>query len=89
MREFHGDDPARLQQDCHSRDKIVQIGNLGKDIVAEEQVGLFAGCSEFARRLCTKELHQRRNTPFDSFRGNIRGRLDAEDWHALLDEVLK
>src|SRR2546430_15107473 len=41
--KFHGDYAVRLQQDLHSRNKIVQIGHLRELVVAKEQICLLAG----------------------------------------------
>src|SRR6267378_3598269 len=62
MREFHGDYAMRFQQDLHSRNKIVQIGNLREYVVAKKQIRLLAGCHQFPGRFSSKELHQRRDT---------------------------
>src|SRR5260370_14926671 len=54
MRELHGDFAMRFQQDLHSRDKIVQIEDLRKYAVAEEQIRLLASCLELPSRFGPK-----------------------------------
>src|ERR1700730_2928191 len=69
MWEFHGDYPMRFQQDLHSRNKIVQIGNLREYVVAKEQIRLLARCREFPSRFSSKELHQRRDALLEGLGG--------------------
>jgi len=39
MREFHRNDAGRLQSDFETGNKIIQIGDVGQDVVADENVG--------------------------------------------------
>src|SRR6266403_2463522 len=76
VRELHGDYAMRFEQNFHSRNKIVQIGDLREYVVAKEQIRLLTGCHEFASGFGSKELHQRRDAPLDSLRCYICGGLD-------------
>src|ERR1700722_10569632 len=38
MREFHRDDPCWTKEDFHPGDEIVDVRNVGKNIVSQEQV---------------------------------------------------
>src|SRR5260370_41546831 len=79
----------RFQQALHSRDKIVQIGDLRKYVVAEEQIRLLASCLELPSRFGSKEFHQRLDALLDSLWGNVRGGLNPQKRDAFLDGILK
>ena len=57
--------PSGAKQDRDTRDEVVQVGNLGEHVVADDQVRPLAGVHQLARGLTAEELHEGR-TPRSS-----------------------
>ena len=72
------------------RHEVVQVRHLGEDVVADDQVGRPALRDELAAAVsAAEELDERRDAALDRRRGDVGGRLDAEDGNAPRDEVLE
>ena len=89
VREFECEDAVRLQQDLEAFHKVVEVGHLCQDVVADNEVGGAAFGGKFFRHLRTEEAHQRRNPFFDGGLGDIGRRLNPEHGNALAHEVLQ
>ena len=90
VRKLERDDAAGLQRDLQAADEIVDVGDVGHDVIAKQQVGGLAVGDKFLRRLHAEKFHDARNLfllPRD-FR-DVGGRFDAEHGDALRLEVLE
>ena len=89
MRELHRQDTVLRQQMREAGDEIVEIGNMGQHIVAEQKV---RPGSLVPQRFCEVETEKcgqgRHPVRLGCFR-DVGGRLDAEDGDAGLDEMLQ
>src|SRR5690348_1988810 len=79
----------RFQEQLHPGNEIAQVGNLGQNIVADEQVRLFALRRQFRPEFLAKEPDQRRYVLFFRYLRDIGSRLDAKDRYFALYEVLQ
>src|SRR6266436_1408383 len=89
MGELHSDHTIGFQQDFHSRDKIIQFGYLGKNVVAQEQISLLTARRKLACRLSAEEFHESGDAFLSSNSGNIRRRLNTQHWDPLFDKILQ
>src|ERR1700731_210482 len=89
MRELQRDDALRLQKKLHSADEIVEVGYLGKHIVAEDEIRPVAFRHQLLRQLRPEEIDARWNAFVDRDLCYVRGRLDAKDRHAKGQEMLQ
>jgi hypothetical protein len=89
VRELDRDDALGPEQRGDARDKAVQIGHLGEDVVADDQVGHGPLARELRSQLGAEELGERGNALVLGHLGHVEGRLDAENGDALLDEPLE
>src|SRR3981189_388442 len=79
--------PGEHQTDA--TDKVVQIGYLGQDVVANDQIGPSAVFRELPGGIDAKELDDGRHSLLFGNSTDIRRRLDAQHGHAAGDEVLE
>ena len=89
VRELERHDTVRLQQQHHSGDKVIEVGNLREDIVADDEVGIVSLRDQLAGQAFTEKVDARRDTAINGDLGDIRGRLDAEHRHAERKKVLQ
>src|SRR5260370_3805192 len=89
MGELHSDHTIGFQQDFHSRDKIIQFGYLGKNVVAQEQISLLAARRKLACRLSAEEFHESGDAFLGSNSGDIRRKLNTQHWDPLFDKILQ
>ncbi len=89
MRELHRDRAGRLQEDAEAVHEAVQIGNVGEDVVPDDEVGLPPVGRQLPRQLRSEESLDRGNPPFDRARRHVRRRLDSEDGNPARREVLQ
>src|SRR5215470_11948792 len=88
VRELQRDHAVALEEQRHSGDKVIEIGNLGKDIVADDKVGPFAlGYKPFCKRQ-PEELDQRGYALLDSNGGDVRCGLYTQHGNAERREML-
>src|SRR5208282_2166644 len=78
VRKFKREDPFWLQQDLQAFHKVVEVGHLREDVVADNEVGGAAFCGEFIRHLCAEEANERRNAFFDGGLSHVGGRLNPQ-----------
>ena len=89
VRELHRDHAALGEQDLHAADEVVEVGDVGEDVVAQQQVGLEVA-GDLPRGVDAEELHERAARPRSSAAArDVGGRLDAEHRDAALHEVLQ
>src|SRR5216683_2299858 len=88
VRKFDGADPLRLQDKANTFHEGVEVCDLGKDIVTDNEVGLVTLFGQLARRSEAKERHQCRNATRLRGPGNVRCWIDAKDGNTLLDKEL-
>src|ERR1700704_2032322 len=89
MRKLQRNRAFRLQNDLHAADKIVEIGNLGQYIVADQQIYFPVLLGKFTSSFAAKEFNDRRNPFLLSYRSNIGRRLNTYSPDPFLNEVLK
>ena len=41
--KLHGNDAARFEQDLHSLDEVIEVRNLGQDVVPQKEIGAPTG----------------------------------------------
>src|SRR5688500_6618040 len=80
MGYLNAENAGWLQQRGQSGHEIVQVGNVGKHVVDDEQVGHRPTFSEVVARLMAEEHDLRGNPASDGYLGNVGGRLYTEDW---------
>ena len=80
--------PPGLEQDLHAGDEVVEVGDVGEHVVAEQQVGGgLAG--ERGGGLAAEELDERRDALLQRHLRDVGGRLDPEHGDLALVEVLQ
>src|SRR5580700_6789968 len=89
VRELESENSSRLEEQLHSRNEVAEIGNLGKNIIADQQVRLLSLTREFRSQLFAKELYKCRDLLFLSNLRNISGRLNTQDRNVVLHEILQ
>src|ERR1035438_3987974 len=89
VRKLKCEDAFRLQQYLQAFHKVVEVGHLRQDVVAENEVSGTAIFHELFRQLRTEEAHERRNAFFDCHLGNVGGRLNPEYGNVLAHEILQ
>ena len=62
---------------------------MREHVVGDEQVCLAALGRQASRQLSAEEVDDGLDPTLPRHRGYVRGRLDAERWHAPLDDVLE
>ena len=87
--EFHRDHATRLEQDLHSRNKVIDVGHVRKDVVSKQQVGLAKSLRHLPRRGNSKELDCRTNSLLLRDQRHVCRRLDPEHGNAGSDEMLQ
>ena len=88
MRKFKRKDAVGFESYLQSFDKIVQIGNLGQDIVSQYQVGSAFGLHQIPRSCDAEELDKSANSLLCRHLGHIRRGFDPENGDTVLDKVL-
>ena len=68
--------PFGIQEKLHPGDEIVNVGHVRQDIIAEQQVSLFAFRDQSAGELRAEELGHAGNPLGDRRLGDILRRLD-------------
>src|SRR5262249_24553518 len=89
VRKFDRADAPRLQDDGQAFDKGIEVRNLGKNVIANNQVGLDTLLDQFSRYLDSKKTYHCRNPALSSGRGHVRRGVDAEDRNALAHKELQ
>src|ERR1039458_2181257 len=78
VRKLKCEDAFRLQQYLQAFHKVVEVGHLRQDVVAENEVGSAAFRSKLFCHLNSKKTHQRRNAFFDCSLGYVGSRFNHE-----------
>src|SRR5258706_671215 len=68
MREFHRYQSVLFQEYLHARNKVIDVRNMGQNIIADQQVSLAIQLDQFLSCLPTKKLYFR---PDPFFNGNL------------------
>lgn len=89
MGEFEGDDALFFEDDAESSDKIVEVGHVRKDVIAEKNVGLAVLGGELVGCLCAEEFDEGGDPFIDGYICHIASRFDAEDGDLMLFKVLE
>src|SRR6185312_8097156 len=89
VRKLDGDDAGRGEQDFHSPDEIIQVGDLGEHVVAEYEVGLLADVRELTGGVDSKKFHQSWDALGFGHLRHVGGGLDTESGNPALHEVLE
>ena len=89
MGKLHRQHPLGLQCKLQAGDEVVDVGDVGENVVADQEVGLGAiGCQDLGG-FGAEEPDQGRDALLLGDFGDVRRRLDAEDRYALGLEVLQ
>ena len=89
VRELEGRRPVVAEQHLRAGNEIVQVGDLGKHVVAHDQAGALALLDQALRRGTTEEVHERWHSPLLGGLRNVGRRIDPENRYAGADEVLE
>jgi hypothetical protein len=89
VRELDGDNTLGPEQRGDASDEAVQVGHLGQDVVADDQVGHGPLADELRCELGAEELREGGDALLLGHLRHVEGRLDAEDGDALRDEPLE
>ena len=89
IRKFEDDAAFGLEQGFKAGDEVIGVWGMGKDIVAEDEVGFFAGGGEFCGEVVAEEFDQGLDAFFACDFGDVGGRLDAEAGNFGFGEVLE
>src|SRR6266849_2768602 len=89
MGKLHSDDAARIQQNLHSCDKVIDVRNMSKHVVAEQEVGLLAFGRQFASGITVKEFYKSGHALFNRPFNNICSMLNAQERNLYLNQILK
>src|SRR6266436_3081987 len=76
--EFDDDASSGFEERPQAGDKIVRVGYVGKNVVAEDQVGFATGVCQFLGEVVSEEFHECLDAFLAGDQGDIGGRLDAE-----------
>jgi len=87
--ELEGDDALGFEQDLHPFDEVIEVGDLGEDIVPQEQVRHATLGRQFVSSVLPKELDDGEDALPHGDLGYIRRRLDAQARDAPGHEVLE
>ena len=89
VREFHGQNPVRGQQNFHARDEVVQIRDMGEDVVAGQEIRPDAFRHQLPGIGLAEELHSGGDALLLRRRGDVGRRLDTEDRDPRFFEILE
>src|ERR1700730_2618284 len=89
VREFKSDDALIVQQYLQSLDEIVQVRNVGQDVVANDEIGAHALSAQCPRGSLTEEVDTRRNSSGAGYHGDVSRRLYAQDRNPAVNKVLQ
>src|SRR6266550_3459541 len=89
MGKFDSHDSLRLEQQLKTLYKAVQVGNMGQDIVGDDQVSATLLCCQFSSCTSTEESRDCRNASDPCNVGNILRRLHAKDGNTIRQKVLQ
>jgi hypothetical protein len=87
--ELHRDHAARLEQELHAADEIIDVRHVRQHVVAEQEIRPALLGGDRGRGLPAEELDGRRDALGDRGLRDVRCRLDAATRHAARDEVLQ
>ena len=87
--KFAGGDTLRFQQQADPRDKIVQFGNLGQDVVGDDEVCLYSFPAQRSGQLRAKKVDLGGHVFGLGGRGHIPGGLDPQHRDAAFDKILQ
>ena len=87
MRKLKRKYAIRLESHLQSFHKIVQIRNLGKNIVSQDQIGRTFGLHQILLPAAdAKEFHKRANSLLRRDLGHIRGGFDSENRNTVASQ---
>ena len=89
MRKLKREHSVWLQENPQAGNKIVEVGDLGKHVVAKNQIGATTLSNEFLCDLRAEETYERWHAFFGGHLGDVGGGLNTEHWHLLADKVLE
>ena len=87
--EFSGDDACWFEKGFDAGDEVVDVGDVGEDVIGDDEVSLFVFCGEFVGKFGAEELHERGDILFEGGGGDVGGGFDAEDGDAAILEILE
>ena len=89
VRHLERRDAPGCEQCLHPGGEVVDVGDLGQDVVAHDQIGPAAVRDQPLGEIVSEELGQGRHAAVDRRLGDVRGRLDPEHRDALRQEMLQ
>src|SRR6266850_7408420 len=87
--KLHGNDAAGFEKDLHSLDEVIEVRNLGQDVVPQKEIGALTGRYELPRQFLVEEADQRGYVLFQGHPRDVCGRFDTEDGNLLIQEILQ
>ena len=89
VRHLDRDDALGLEENLQALDEVEQPRHVREHVVARDEVGFDTACAEPPRRLGAEEGHLRGNPFGDGRLRDVGGRFDAQDRHAVGQEILQ
>src|ERR1700722_15938748 len=89
MRKLHGDYAAGLQQNFHSSDKAIQVRDLGKYVIAEQEICFYTLRRKFLGALSIEKLHESWHVFLCSDGGYVGCRFNSQNGYACQHEILQ
>ena len=89
VRELHGDHARGCEQRAQAGHEVVQVRDVGQDVVADDQIGLPMLFGHLAGGLAAKEPDLGGDAALRGGTGDVGRGFDAEGRHAARDEVLQ
>ena len=89
MGKFHRDNASLGQQYLQPLNEIVQVGNMGEDVVANQEVGAKPLSTQCSRGRLTEEVDTRRNSSATSYHRDVSRRFYPQNVNPAINEVLQ
>src|SRR6266536_2734141 len=89
VRELDGGDAAGREQDPHPGHEVVEVGDLGQDVVGDQQVGAPASGHQAPGQVDPEELGEGGHALGGRGRGDVARRFDAQHGDAAPLQVLE
>src|SRR5580700_11615378 len=89
MRKLHGDYAAGLQQNLHSSYKAIQVRDLGKYVIAKQEICFYALRRKFLGALSIEKLHKSWHAFLYSDGSYVGCRFNSQNRHACQHKILQ
>src|SRR5580704_1345421 len=89
MRKLHGDDTVGFQQNLHSSNEVIEIRDLGKDVIAEQEICFCVLCGKFPGALSIEKLHESWHAFLDCDGGYVGCWLNSQNGYPGQHKILQ